>query len=168
MKRSTRSSFAALIVLLSASGAFAQTAKAVRVVFPQQADAVLRNIADVLARHVAQRCDARVVTDGEAPLKVELAIAPGIGIEGFRIEDRPGGGIKVVGNDTRGVLYGVGKLLRTSRYARDGFTAGACAAHRFPRSRFAASISPRISITSTMTRRSTKSNGMSRTWASGV
>ena len=125
MKRSTRSSFAALIVLLSASGAFAQTAKAVRVVFPQQADAVLRNIADVLARHVAQRCDARVVTDGEAPLKVELAIAPGIGIEGFRIEDRPGGGIKVVGNDTRGVLYGVGKLLRTSRYARDGFTAGA-------------------------------------------
>ena len=59
------------------------------------------------------------------PLKVELAIAPGIGSEGFRIEDRPGGGVKIVGNDARGLLYGVGKLLRTSRYDCDGFTAGA-------------------------------------------
>ena len=125
MKRCTWFSLASLLVLLSASGAFAQTVKTVRVVLPQQADAVLRNIAGVLARQVAQRCDASVVTDGEAPLKVELAIAPGIGTEGFRIEDRPGGGVKIVGNDARGLLYGVGKLLRTSRYDRGGFTAGA-------------------------------------------
>ena len=85
---------------------------------------MVRNIAGVLARQVAQRCDARVVTDGEAPLKVELAIAPGIGTEGFRIEDRPGGGVKIIGNDARGLLYGVGKLLRTSRYDQGGFDAG--------------------------------------------
>jgi hypothetical protein len=36
-----------------------------------------------------------------------------------------GGGVKIVGNDARGLLYGVGKLLRTSRYDCDGFTAGA-------------------------------------------
>ena len=126
MKRSIQSSLGALLVLLSASWAFAQTAKTVRVVLPQQADAVVRNIASVLARQVAQRCDAGVVTDGEAPLKVDLVIEPGIGMEGFRIEDRPGGGVKIVGNDARGLLYGVRKLLRTGRYDRGGFTLGAC------------------------------------------
>jgi len=85
---------------------------------------VVRNIANVLARQVAQRCEASAVTDGETPLKVELTIAPGIGKEGFRIEDRPGGGVRIVGNDARGLLYGVGKLLRTSRYALGGFTLG--------------------------------------------
>jgi hypothetical protein len=94
-------------------------------VLPQQADAVVRNIAGVLERQIAQRCDAGVVTAGEAPLQVELALAPGIGTEGFRIGDRPGGGVRIVGNDARGLLYGVGKLLRTSRYDRGGFTVGA-------------------------------------------
>jgi hypothetical protein len=125
MKRRVWSSLACLVVLLSASGALAQTVKTVRVVLPQQASPVLRNIAGVLARQVAQRCEANVVADGEAPLKVELAIAAGIGREGFRIEDRPGGGIAIIGNDDRGLLYGVGKLLRTSRYDRGGFDAGA-------------------------------------------
>ena len=56
MKRSTQSSFGALLLLLSASWAFARTAKTVRVVLPQQADAVVRNIAGVLARQ--SRSDA--------------------------------------------------------------------------------------------------------------
>ena len=124
MRPYIRSAIAPLLVLLSACGAFAQTVQTVRVVLPQQASAVMRNIAGVLARQVAQRCDASVVAEGEAPLKVELAIAPGIGTEGFRIEDRPGGGVKIIGNDSRGLLYGVGKLLRTSRYDRGGFSAG--------------------------------------------
>ena len=125
MKRRVWSSLACLFVLLSASGALAQTVKTVRVVLPQPASPVLQNIAGVLARQVAQRCEANVVADGEAPLKVELAIAAGIGTEGFRIEDRPGGGVKIIGNDDRGLLYGLGKLLRTSRYDQGGFTAGA-------------------------------------------
>lgn len=101
-----------------------RAAKTVRVVLPQQADVVVRNIAGVLARQVMQRCDAHVVDDGDAPLKIELAIAPGIGREGFRIEDRPGGGVRIVGNDTRGLLFGVGKLLRASRYHQGGFIPG--------------------------------------------
>ena len=125
MRLCTRSALALLLVFLSASGALAQTVNTVRVELPQQAGAVMRNLAGVLARQVAQRCDASVVVDGEAPLTVELAIAPGIGTEGFRIEDRPGGGVKIIGNDTRGLFYGVGKLLRTSRYDRGGFDAGA-------------------------------------------
>jgi hypothetical protein len=59
-----------------------------------------------------------------APLTVELAVAPGIGSEGYRIENRQGGGVRIVGNDERGVLYGAGKFLRSSRYDQGGFTPG--------------------------------------------
>ncbi len=64
------------------------------------------------------------MTAGEVPFRVELAIAPGIGVDGFRIEDRPDGGVRIAGNDERGLLYGVGKFLRTSRYDQGGFTPG--------------------------------------------
>jgi hypothetical protein len=53
-----------------------------------------------------------------------LEIAPGIGSEGYMIADNPMGGIRIVGNDDRGLLYGVGKFLRTSTYGADGFTPG--------------------------------------------
>ncbi len=85
---------------------------------------VLKNIAGIFTRQVQQRCEGKVVTEGDAPLTVELAVAEGIGKEGFRIEDRQGGGVRIVGNDVRGVLYGVGKFLRTSRYDQGGFTPG--------------------------------------------
>ncbi|MHB0954985.1 MAG: alpha/beta hydrolase fold domain-containing protein [Pirellulaceae bacterium] len=120
----TWSALVPLVLVLSASATPAQTVERIRIVLPQPASAVVQNIASVLAGQVARRCDASVVTDGEAPLTVELAIAPGIGTEGFRIEDRPDGGVKIVGNDHRGLFYGVGKLLRTSRYDEGGFKAG--------------------------------------------
>jgi hypothetical protein len=96
----------------------------VRLVMPSNASPVIKNIAAVFVRQVTQRCAAKVVTSGDAPLIVELALAPDIGSEGFRIEDRPAGGVRIVGNDDRGILYGVGKFLRTSRYDQGGFTSG--------------------------------------------
>ncbi len=98
--------------------------KSVRLVLPPQASAVVENIGCVLARQIQQRCEARVVTTGDAPLTVELAIAPGVGSEGFQIENRSEGGVKIIGHDERGLLYGVGKFLRTSRYDQGGFTPG--------------------------------------------
>ncbi len=124
MKRFVRCALVLSLLHLSAVGAGAQAVKTVQVVLPPQASAELQSIAGVLARQITHRCDARIVADGEALLQLELAIAPGIGAEGYRIEDRPGGGMRIAGNDARGVLYGVGKLLRTSRYDEDGFTAG--------------------------------------------
>ena len=62
--------------------------------------------------------------DGSASFTLELAVEPGIGKEGFRITDGQHGGVRIVGNDERGVLYGVGKFLRNSRYER-GFAPGA-------------------------------------------
>ena len=99
--------------------------KSVRLILPARPGPVLEQIGQVVARQIQQRCEAKVVRDGKAPLTMELAVAPGIGLEGYRIEDRPGGGVRIVGNDERGVLYGAGKFLRRSRYDQGGFTLGA-------------------------------------------
>jgi hypothetical protein len=96
----------------------------VRITLPKDAGPVLKNISSVFARQVQQRCKAKVAEDLDAVLTVELAIEPGIGAEGFRIEDGKAGTIRIIGNDERGTLYGIGKFLRTSRYDQGGFTAG--------------------------------------------
>ncbi len=96
----------------------------IRVELPAGSGAVMHNICAVFARQVAQRCGATVVTEGAAPLTVALAIDPAIGTEGFRISDRDAGTIEVAGQSELGVLYGLGKLLRISRYSQTGFTPG--------------------------------------------
>lgn len=99
--------------------------KSVRLILPPDAGPVMGRIAKVIARQVQQRGEVNVIAGGEASLTVELAMAPGIGSEGYRIEDRPGGGVRITGSDQRGVLYGAGKFLRSSRYDQGGFTPGA-------------------------------------------
>lgn len=100
------------------------TVKSVRIVLPRKASTVMKNIAALFTRQVRQRCDATVSEAGAAELTIEVAIEPGIGAEGFTIANGKGGIIRVIGNDERGVLYGIGKFLRTSRYDQGGFTAG--------------------------------------------
>ncbi|MEI6784575.1 MAG: hypothetical protein WCQ21_27090 [Verrucomicrobiota bacterium] len=92
------------------------TGKVVRLQLPPQAGPVVVQLARVFARQVADRSDGRVVKAGDAPLVVELATATDVGPEGYRIEDRRGGGVRVMGRDDRGLVAGVGKFLRTSRY----------------------------------------------------
>ncbi len=94
----------------------------VRVVMPKSESPVVMNIIGVFTRQITERCAAKVITSGDAPLWVELALASSIGTEGFRIEDRLNGGVRITGNDERGLLYGVGKFLRTSRYDAGGFS----------------------------------------------
>jgi len=101
-----------------------QAATSVQLVLPAEATPVLLNLGTVLARQIKQRCDVKVATSGDAKLMVELTIQQGIGKEGFRIEDRKGGGVRIVGNDERGLVAGAGKFLRTSRYDQGGFTPG--------------------------------------------
>jgi hypothetical protein len=116
----------AAIVVMAPRGLVAEDAvKLVRVVLPARAEPVLERIAQVFARQVTHRCGARVITSGDAPLRVELAIQEGLGREGYSIaSDRPGS-IRITGNDERGVLYGVGRFLRTCRYDQGGLTPGA-------------------------------------------
>jgi hypothetical protein len=99
--------------------------KSVRLVLPPQPSPVLQNIGRVFVRQIESRCDAKVVSKGDAPLTVELMIEPGIGEEGYKIADGPNGTIRIIGNDARGVLYGVGKFLHTSVFGSQGFSPSA-------------------------------------------
>ncbi|MEI6782749.1 MAG: hypothetical protein WCQ21_17710 [Verrucomicrobiota bacterium] len=96
----------------------------VQVTVPGGAGAVLKNIPGIVARQVERRCGAKVAGGGSSSFTLELAVEPGIGKEGFSIADGPQGAVRILGNDDRGVLYGVGKFLRNSRYER-GFAPGA-------------------------------------------
>lgn len=101
-----------------------ETVKSVRLVLPEAVSPAMRNIAAVFTRQIQQRCEAKVIADDATPLTVELVVRTGVGDEGYRIENRPDGGVRIVGNDERGVLYGTGKFLRSSRYDQGGFTPG--------------------------------------------
>jgi hypothetical protein len=69
-----------------------------------------------------------VVADGEARFTIELAVAPcvapGDDPESFSIEDCSENGVRISGGDARGVLYGVGKFLRSSHYEDAVFRPG--------------------------------------------
>jgi hypothetical protein len=88
------------------------------------ANATVKHIAAVLKRHVQARAGLALQEGGPAELCIDLRIRPGIGTEGFTLSDAAPGHIRVTGNDERGLLYGVGKLLRTSRYQPGDFTPG--------------------------------------------
>jgi hypothetical protein len=116
-----------IVLALSCIAAESQggTAKAIRLILPPQPDSVVKNIARVFKRQIESRCDAQVLSeDADAILTVELAIEPSIGAEGYKIADGPAGGVRIVGNDHRGLLYGVGKFLHTSSYGSQGFAPG--------------------------------------------
>lgn len=96
--------------------------RTVRLNLRPEATALVHQAAGLFRRRVEERSGAEVRPDGE--FAVELSVEPGIGTEGYRIEDLPAGWVRVVGNDDRGVLYGVGKLLREGRYTAEGWEPG--------------------------------------------
>jgi hypothetical protein len=112
------------LFLLTLPGAEAISAEVGRIHLrlPSDAGPVVQNIAGVFADQVARRCNAKVVAEQDAELVVELSIDPSIGNEGYRIADGTNGTVRIIGQGERGLLYGVGKFLRTSQFGRDGFT----------------------------------------------
>ena len=80
---------------------------------------------ELLTREIKERSGLPVETDGTGYTTVILDIASGIGAEGFRIADGAGGVVRIVGNDERGLLYGVGKFLRSSVFEEGSFSPGA-------------------------------------------
>jgi hypothetical protein len=125
-------------LLPSCVSVWAAPVDSVRLVLPRQATPSIQNTARILERQVAQRCGAKITLSGESALTLELAIEPGLGAEGFRIVDGPSGTIRVIGNDERGLLYGVGKLLRSSRFDQRGFTPGGWRGQSVPQGQFRA------------------------------
>lgn len=77
-----------------------------------------------LRRIVGERTGIAVV---DAPIEeaaLVLDVQPGIGAEGFRIEEGADGRITIAGDCERGLLYGVGKLLHDASYDAGQFTPG--------------------------------------------
>ncbi|MCC6446989.1 MAG: hypothetical protein IT210_26490 [Armatimonadetes bacterium] len=97
----------------------------------------IENIAGVLVRQIEARCGAKAgESKGEASIR--LAVRQGIGEEGFEIADGPNGSVQITGNDERGLLYGVGKFLRSSRFDEEGFTPGGWRGRSVPEKPFRA------------------------------
>jgi hypothetical protein len=97
-------------------------AKSIALCLPENPTPVVLRIAELCRRQIAERCGVVLGTPGSADTVITLAISPGVGSEGFQIADAAAGSILITGHDARGLLYGVGKFLHTSRYAPAEFT----------------------------------------------
>jgi hypothetical protein len=81
----------------------------------------LSRLASILRERIQERCGARVV-EGESDAHLLLEVSADLPPEAFRI-DETGARVRIAGGSARGILYGIGKFLRTSRY-EGGFTPG--------------------------------------------
>jgi hypothetical protein len=78
----------------------------------------------ILGNRIEERSGIKpVFSVAQGSCDVELGLQQGIGREGFRIEDMAGG-VRIVGNDPRGLLYGAGKFLRSNTYHQGSLTLG--------------------------------------------
>lgn len=86
------------------------------------ATARFARVAALAKRQIEARSGTKVLASGEAALTLDFEILSGIGSDGFRIEDGPGDAIRIIGSNQRGLLYGLGKFLRSSGYANGVLT----------------------------------------------
>ncbi|MHB9026822.1 MAG: beta-N-acetylhexosaminidase family protein, partial [Armatimonadota bacterium] len=77
---------------------------------------------EILERTLTERTGLSLIRM-EGPAELLLEIRPGLGAEGYLLEDTPAG-LLVAGNDETGLRYGVGKLLHGARFADGAFTPG--------------------------------------------
>lgn len=99
--------------------------KRIALALPAKPGPGVEHASQILLRQIAKRCEASLMNGGGAGFKIELALDPQIGVEGYRIASGPSGAVRILGGNERGLIYGVGKFLRMSRYDGDGFTPGA-------------------------------------------
>lgn len=77
-------------------------------------DPLVARTFSILKDRIQQRCPAKVIEAGEGA-QIVLATDGGLPQDAFRI-DPAGAAVRVAGGSPRGLLYGVGKFLRTSGY----------------------------------------------------
>lgn len=90
----------------------------VSVKIERHSDPLVQRAFVIMKNRIEQRCPVCVV-QSDSNVQVELMLDSALAAEGFRI-DQVGSVVRVAGGSPRGLLYGVGKFLRTSRY-QDGF-----------------------------------------------
>lgn len=80
----------------------------------QETESIIK-IVSILRRRLRERFNVNDQAADKSDMTLTLDIQPGIGTEGYKITV-VGNQVTVIGNDNRGLLYGVGKFLRTLRY----------------------------------------------------
>ncbi len=93
---------------------------------------VLDRVVEIFASRIQERSGVKPTFEGTADCSVELEVQEGIGREGFRIEEVSRGSMRILGNDSRGLLYGVGKFLRSNTYHQGFFSLGNWAGTSLP------------------------------------
>jgi hypothetical protein len=93
----------------------------------QASDPVLPRLESLLQRIMVERCGEPLPLAGAYPkrAKLTLALDAALGAESYAIRDNGESGIVVAGGTPRGLLYGVGRLLREATYTPGCFTPGA-------------------------------------------
>ncbi|MCO5241098.1 MAG: hypothetical protein M9904_13690 [Chitinophagaceae bacterium] len=98
--------------------------RAVQLIANEKSFPVVEKIEEIFITRLRERGNIEVSKSKNLPLKIVFKIEEGIGKEGFSITDGENGEVTITGNDERGLLYGVGKLLRISEYTSGGFKVG--------------------------------------------
>ena len=113
----------ALFLLCISLYGFGQV-QTVRIIVPKGAGTVIENTKRILETQITRRAAVKIVKDGSAQLTIELIKEVVDLPESYRISGNGKSHIQIAGADGPALLYGVGKLLRTSRYGSNGFTPG--------------------------------------------
>ncbi len=98
--------------------------KALSIQYASLEDPMFKGVADILASRIQERSGIKPSFNKVGTCGVELRLQKGIGTEGFRIENISPGNVRILGDDSRGLLYGVGKFLRSNAYHQGSLTLG--------------------------------------------
>lgn len=100
-----------------------KTYKYINFIVGSDADPIVLNGIKIVQRIVSTRTGLDFTKENENRLNVQLTIVPeGMAAEAFRI-DR-GENVSITASDARGILYGLGKFIRSSTLTSEGFTPG--------------------------------------------
>src|SRR5438105_2999745 len=103
---------APIMAILMPTGALALDLTSAAVIAPSNLSPQEKRAVTMLVDEVEKRTGIRwPVTQGSNHVRIEIVTQPAAPPEGYRIEVKDHF-VHVAGNDARGVLYGVGRLLR--------------------------------------------------------
>ena len=112
-----------LVLVLWVSFAQGQV-RTIRITLPANAAPIAVHAREILGEQITRRCNANIVIGKTAGLYIDLSIERSGLPESFRVEDGSPAHIRIIGADEQGLLYGIGKWLRSSRFDQGGFTPG--------------------------------------------
>tara|TARA_R110002049_G_scaffold77528_2_gene198238 strand:- start:1019 stop:2686 length:1668 start_codon:yes stop_codon:yes gene_type:complete len=95
----------------------------VRIIPPLNSELSSINAKAILARQISDRSNVKIVDDDTAELNITLLVEKKDSPESYSIIENGDTSLKIIGSDERGLLYGIGKFLRTSSFDQDGFSA---------------------------------------------